>query len=164
MTASPDPARLRPLPAGAFGSAAVAGLVGGWLLRPIGERLWVSAPLVGWLQVAMIGFVALILLATARATWRSVRDDREPPEPHRMVNRLVLGRACALVGALVAGGYAGYAVSWIGISAELADQRMLRSLVAAAAGVVMMIGGIALERACRTPGDPDEPPQAPDPR
>ena len=35
-------------------------------------------------------------------------------EPHRAVNRLVLGRAGALVGALVAGGYAGYAVSWIG--------------------------------------------------
>ncbi len=157
MTPSPDPARLRPLPPAAFGSTAVAGLLGGWLLRPIGERLWTTAPLVSWLQVAVIGFVAAILFVTARATRRSVGDrHREPPEPHRMVNRLVLARACALVGSLVAGGYAGYAVSWLGMSAELADQRMLRSLIAAAAGLAMMLGGIALERACRAPGDHPE--------
>ena len=30
------------------------------------------------------------------------------------MNRLVLARACALVGALVAAGYVGYAVSWLG--------------------------------------------------
>ena len=48
----------------------------------------------------------------------------------------MLARACALVGALVAGGYLGYALSWVGVSAELADQRVVRSLVAALAGVV----------------------------
>ena len=46
-------------------------------------------------------------------------------EPHQAVNRLVLARACALVGALVAGGYVGYALSWVGVDAELAGQRVL---------------------------------------
>ena len=65
------------------------------------------------------------------------------------MNRLVLARAGALVGALVAGGYAGYAVSWIGDPAELAGQRIIRSLVAVAAGVVIVVGALLLERACR---------------
>ena len=52
-------------------------------------------------------------------------------EPHRAVNRLVMAKACALVGALVAGGYAGYALTWLGMEAELADQRLLRSAIAA---------------------------------
>ena len=37
------------------------------------------------------------------------------------MNRLVLARACALVGALVAGGYLGYALSWVGVDTELGD-------------------------------------------
>ncbi len=53
-------------------------------------------------------------------------------EPHQAVNRLVLARACALVGALVAGGYLGYALSWLGVDAELARQRAWRSVAAGA--------------------------------
>ena len=74
-------------------------------------------------------------------------------EPHRAVNRLVLARACALVGALVAGGYVGYAVSWLGDDAELADQRVLRSAVAGLAGVAIVVTAMLLERACRVRSD-----------
>ena len=58
-------------------------------------------------------------------------------------------RAAALVGALVAGGYAGYALSWVGDPAELAGQRILRSAVAVAAAITTMVGALLLERACR---------------
>jgi integral membrane sensor domain MASE1 len=74
---------------------------------------------------------------------------RERLEPHQAVNRLVLARAGALVGALVAGGYAGYAISWIGDPAELAGQRILRSVIAVVAGVLIVVGALLLERACR---------------
>jgi hypothetical protein len=94
---------------------------------------------------------------TAWQTWRTVHVRRDRLEPHRAVNRLVLGRASALVGALVAGGYAGYAVSWIGSAAELADQRMLRSALAAACGVLMVVAGLFLERACRVRKRPPAP-------
>ena len=79
---------------------------------------------------------------------------REWLEPHRAVNRLVLAKSCALVGALVAGGYAGYAVSWIGLDAELADAagrtlgRWRRS-----AGLVDRLAAVLLERACRVRKD-----------
>ena len=77
-------------------------------------------------------------------------------EPHQAVNRLVLARACALVGALVAGGYFGYALSWVGVDTELGDQRMWRSVVAGLAGVAIVITALLLERACRVRSDDDE--------
>jgi high-affinity Fe2+/Pb2+ permease len=60
------------------------------------------------------------------------------------------------VGALVAGGYAGYAVSWLGSEAELAHERMLRSALAAVAAGLVTLGGVLLERACRVRKDPEE--------
>ena len=72
---------------------------------------------------------------------------RERLEPHRAVNRLVLARACALVGALVAAGYVGYAVTWLGDASELADQRVLRAAVAAV-GAGVVIARLAGARAC----------------
>ena len=67
----------------------------------------------------------------------------------------MLAKACALVGALVAGGYVGYALSWVGLAAELADQRMLRSGVAALGGLLTCGAALLLERACRV-GAEDE--------
>jgi lysylphosphatidylglycerol synthetase-like protein (DUF2156 family) len=130
----------------------VAGLVGGWLLHPVAERLGGSAPVVSWVQGAVLFFVAALLLLVARHT-RRTQDGGERLEPHRAVNRLVLARASALVGALVAGGYAGYAVSWLGDPAQLADQRVLRSAVAALGGVAITITALLLERACRVRSD-----------
>ena len=100
--------------------------------------------------------VAAILGATAYVTWRAVHVHHERLEPHQAVNRLVLARACALVGALVAGGYLGYALSWLGSSAELADERMVRSAAAAAGGVATVVTALLLERACRVRNGPDQ--------
>jgi high-affinity Fe2+/Pb2+ permease len=72
------------------------------------------------------------------------------------VNRLVLARACALVGALVAGGYAGYALSWVGMDSDLASQRLWRSAVAAVAGVAIVVTSMLLERACRVRSDDED--------
>ena len=87
--------------------------------------------------------VAAILAGTAWATWRTLHVHGHRLEPHRAVNRLVLAKACALVGALAAGGYAGYALSWVGMAAELADQRMVRSGIAALGGPADLRGGAA---------------------
>ncbi len=140
---------LTPTPVGALAGTFVAGLVGGWLLHPLGQRLWGSAPLVGWAQVTVLGFVAAILGATAWVTWRQVQVHQHWLEPHRAVNRLVLAKSCALVGALVAGGYLGYSLSWVGLDTEFAGQRAVRSLLAALASGVLTAAAVALERACR---------------
>jgi hypothetical protein len=131
-------------------------MVGGWLLRPVTERLDGTAPVVTWLQVFVLFFVAGLVGVTAWVTWRSLQVKREWLEPHRAVNRLVMAKASALAGALMAGGYVGYAVSWLGLEAELAGQRITRSLLAGLAGLLITIAALVLERACRARFSDDE--------
>jgi hypothetical protein len=140
---------LRPTPYAVVTLWAVAGLVLGWLLHPIAEQVSGTAPVVSWVQPAALWLVAVVIGITALQTHGAVQVRRERLEPHRAVNRLVLSRAAALVGALAAGAYAGYALSWVGDPAELAGQRILRSLVAAVAGLAIVVTALLLERACR---------------
>jgi hypothetical protein len=151
------PGRLRPTSAAALTVWGVVGLVGGWLLRTLAVRSGGTPPIVTWAQPLALVLVALILGATAYLTWRTMHVHHQRLEPHEAVNRLVLARACALVGALVAGGYLGYAVSWIGVGTELADQRVVRSVVAGLAGVAIVVTALLLERACRVRSDEEEP-------
>ena len=144
---------MRPTSAGAITAWAVVGLVGGWALRPLAERARGTAPIVTWAQPLALVLVAAILGATAYLTWRTVHVHHQRLDPQRAVNRLVLARACALVGALVAGGYVGYAVSWVGVDTDLAGQRVWRSLLAGAAGVAIVATAVLLERACRVRSD-----------
>lgn len=152
----PGPGHVQPTSHAALATYGILGLVGGWLLRPVVVQLGGNAPVVTWLQVAVLAFVAAAVLVTAFATWRALQVRREWLAPHRAVNRLVMAKSCALVGALVAGGYAGHAVSWLGMEAELAGQRVVRSLVAAVVALGMMCAALWLERACRTRGDEDD--------
>jgi hypothetical protein len=141
--------RLRPTSVGVVVAWAVVGLVLGWVWHPAAEHFGGTAPLVSWAQPAALWLVAVIVVVTWWQTRAIVQVRRERLEPHRAVNRLVLARAGALVGALVAGVYAGYAISWIGDPADLAGQRILRSGVAVVAGVVIVVAALLLERACR---------------
>jgi hypothetical protein len=135
---------------------ALTGLVLGWLLRPASIELRGKAPLVGWAPVLALLLVAAILGAVAWFTYRDLHRRGLRLEPHKAVNRLVLAKSCALVGALVAGGYFGYALSWWGISeAALARQRIVQSLVAGVAGVLIVAGSLLLERACRVRDEDD---------
>jgi hypothetical protein len=151
-----DDARLRPTGVGLLLGWGLAGLVGGWLVRPVWAWLDGTAPIVTWLQVLALFLVAAILAGTAWATWRTLHVHGHRLEPHRAVNRLVLAKACALVGALAAGGYAGYALSWVGMAAELADQRMVRSGIAALGGLLTCGAALLLERACRVAAPKDD--------
>jgi MFS family permease len=133
---------------------ALAGLVLGWALHPVSVRVQGTAPTVGWLPVLALAFVALVVGSVAWSTYRSLHRRHERLEPHHAVNRLVLAKACALAGALVAGGYFGYALSWVGIAeAELARQRLVRAVVGGGAGLALVVGSLLLERACRVSRD-----------
>lgn len=134
-------------------AAVVTGLVVGWLARPVSTAWLGSAPVVTWVQPTLLALLALVVGVTARHTHSAIQVRREPMAAHRAVNRLAFGRASAYVGALVGAGYAGYALSWLGLNAELAGQRMLWSGLAALAGVGVVACGLLLERACRVPGD-----------
>ena len=151
----PDPAgHVNTTSAGPLIAFGLIGLVLGWAIRPVSLRLEREVPTVGWLPPLALLFVALIIGAVAWGTYRSLHTRGERMEPHRAVNRLVLAKSCALVGALVAGGYFGFALSWLGIAdADLAQQRVVQALVAGVAGLLIVVGSLLLERACRVRRD-----------
>ena len=147
--------RVRSTTAGSLIGTALLGLVLGWLLKPLSIRFGGTAPTVGWLPVLALAFVALVMVSVAWSTHRSLHRRHERLQPHLAVNRLVLAKSCSLAGALVAGGYLGYALSWLGLTdAELAHQRMVHALVGGLAGGALVAGSLLLERACRV--GPDE--------
>jgi Protein of unknown function (DUF3180) len=152
----PSDGHLRPTSAGLVTGWAVAGLVGGWLLHPVAARINDTAPVVTWLQPIALVLVAAIVGGAAWATWRAVQVRREWLEPQQAVNRLLLARSCALVGALVAGGYLGYALSWVGVDSALAGQRGWRSVAGAAAGALIVVAALSLERACRVRSEDEQ--------
>ncbi len=79
------------------------GLVGGWLLRPMALRVGFVEPRVGWGTIGLLLFLAASVAATAWVTRRTVRRDRAALPHHTAVNRLALGKACSLVGAVLTG-------------------------------------------------------------
>jgi lysylphosphatidylglycerol synthetase-like protein (DUF2156 family) len=134
----------------------IVGLVAGWLFHRVIYGGPKFAPMVPWSQTLALALVAAILFVTARSTRRSIEQHGGLLAPHHFVNRLALARACAYVGCLVAGGYFGYALSWIRVDSELAAHRAVTSAIAGVAGLLVVAGGLLLERACRVPpGDLD---------
>jgi hypothetical protein len=150
--------RLRPMGPASLVAWALVGFLGGLLFHRWLDRGTSTPPTVSWAQPLALLLVAAILWSTAWSTRRTLQQRPRRLSPHQAVNRLVLARACAYVGALVAGFYLGYAVSWLGVdTSDLAGQRVFRSACAGVAGILIVVGGLLLERACRVPPEDDEP-------
>lgn len=150
--------RLRTTAATTLAIVGLIGLAVGGVIRPLIERGNGVAPTVPWAASLTLAFLAAVLGGLAWTTYRTIHQQRRRIEPQRAVNLLVFGKASAIAGAAVAGGYLGYALSWIDSAddAALPRERLVHSLVACAAAAVVMAGGLLLERACRVPGDEDE--------
>ena len=150
----PDPPQGRILPTGP-GPLVIAGVIGlvlGWSIRPLALRFDCAEPNVSFTAIGALFFVAAIIGATAYGTRRTVRRNRQDLAHHQAVNRLVLGKACALVGSLALGGYLGYALAQLGVAnpavghaavARAARRRSARSLRRSPRWL--------LEHACRVP-------------
>ncbi|HET8605361.1 MAG TPA: DUF3180 family protein [Marmoricola sp.] len=145
-----QPGHLRPTGPGPLVGFGVAGLVCGWAVRPVSLSLGATEPDVTWLAIGLIFFMAAALGGAAYLTWRTLHRQRGRLPAHRAVNRLVLGKACALAGAAIAGGYFGYALAQLGVTAsDVADTRLWHSVVAGVGGLLVMAAALLLERACR---------------
>ncbi|HET7735553.1 MAG TPA: DUF3180 domain-containing protein [Nocardioidaceae bacterium] len=140
---------LGPTGPGLLAGAFLLGLVAGRLVRPVSTQLDQFAPQVTWVTVLALYLAAAVIGYVAWSTYLTLQRRGERLETHQAVNRLVLAKASAIVGAGVAGGYLGYALSWLGADSDLGGERLLRSLVAAVAGVLIVAGSLVLERACR---------------
>ena len=145
-----SPSHLRPLAPLQLIAAAVVGALLGWAARDLADAVDDAAP-VSWIQVAGLWFMAALLVGLAVQTRRAVRSRTATLDPQRMVNRLVLARAGALVGALLAGGYVGYGLTWLDSHPDLVLTRTGLAGLAALGGVAVLIAGKLLEWACRVP-------------
>jgi hypothetical protein len=136
----------------------VGGLLG-YALAVISEQVssTSSAPRVQWPAVVALAAIAVANVVLAWWTYWSVHRERRRIDPHLAVTFLLFAKASSVVGAFVAGGYAGFALHFVDdMEADLPRERVIRSIVAAVTGVAIVISALLLERACRVPKQEDE--------
>jgi Protein of unknown function (DUF3180) len=133
------------------------GLVIGLLIRPVSVRLGASPPRVGWGAATTLLVVALIVGAIAWSTWQSLHKKHQRMTSDHGVKMLALSRSCVIVGSLFAGGYGGFAITFLGdVDTPLGHERTLHGVAAAVAGILLLVAALLLERACRLPEDHED--------
>lgn len=137
--------------------AALFGGLAGWLLVVTANAFDWIPPDVPWTAPVGLVLLAALVGALAYSSHQRIQVRRERMEPSRAVAFLVLGKASALAGALVAGGYFGFALMFLTrIDAVAPRDRVIRSGIAVVAGIALCVTGLLLERACKIPGDDDD--------
>lgn len=137
--------------------AAMAGGLGGWVLVTTLDLFDWQQPHLPWVGIAVLFFIAALVAVIAWTTHQRIQVRKEHIEPERAVTFLVLGKAAALGGALVAAGYLVLGLMNVDrIAAEGPRERLLRALVAMVAGVIICVSGMFLERACKLPEPPED--------
>lgn len=115
------------------------------------------APMVPWTGPITLLIIGLVVGALAYALHQRLQVHRIRIEPRLAVGWLAVGKAAALVGALLAGGYLGFGLRFVTeLSIEAPRERVIRSAVAVACGIGTVIAGLRVERACEVPADDDE--------
>ncbi|SDD07390.1 Protein of unknown function [Auraticoccus monumenti] len=138
--------------------AVVIGALAGWGVAAGFRAVDAPPPQVPWLSPVALAVLVVFVALLARDVRRRVHERRERVDPARAVVWLALGKAAALGGAAVAGGYLAYGLSNLGqVQAEAPRERLLLSLLCALTGAALTLAGLALERACRVPGDDETP-------
>ena len=132
------------------------GLIAGRIARPIIEYRDGVAPTVGWAPSLALLLGAAILGGLAWSTFQSLHKRGERMTSDHGVKLLSLAKASAIVGALVAGGYFGYALGFVDAwNTALGHERVVRSTVVGMAGLLLVAAALLLERALQVPGDHD---------
>jgi hypothetical protein len=148
----------------ALAVAAIFGALSGWLIVAASNSFDLVPPQVPWTAPVGVLLIAGLVGVFAYTTHTRIQVRKERMDPQRAVAFLVLGKASALAGALIAGGYLGYALMFVTrMDADAPRDRVIRSAIAVMAGVGLAVAGLLLERACRVPGPgPEEKGEAED--
>lgn len=129
------------------------GALAGWLVVVIANALDLVPPQIPWTAPVAVILIAAMVALMAYTTHQRVQVRQERMDPQRAVAFLVLGKASALAGALVAGGYLTFALMFLArVDADAPRDRVIKSAIAVVAGVGLAIAGLRLERACKVPG------------
>ncbi len=140
-------------------TAALTGAGAGWLIVVIANAFDLIPPRIPWTAPIALFLIAALVGVLAYTTHQRIQVRRQRVDPQRAVAFLVLGKAAALAGALVAGGYLAYGLMFVTrYAADAPRDRVIKSAVAVVAGISMCIAGLLLERSCKVPdiGDQDE--------
>ena len=129
----------------------------GWTGVAVLQATGTNVGRVSWSAAGGLAFFAALLLAGAWYMYDRVHRRRRVVDGLTAVRLLALAKASALVGALVAGVYIGFALRFAPDYAVSSDARdkIIRGAVTALAAVVVVVGALLLERACKVPKDPD---------
>lgn len=134
-----------------------SGLVVGRLLPELVVRFDGDAPPVpGWGAALVLLCGAIAVGALAWRTWQSLHQHRRRITSDHAIRLLALAKAAILVGGVFAGGYAGYALAYLGSPTDLGQLRLWRSAAAAGAALLLLVAALLLEWSCRLPSDDDE--------
>lgn len=153
----PSPGTITTTPPLALVTAALTGAGCGWLIVVIANAFDLIPPRIPWTAPVALFLIAALVGVIAYTTYQRIQVRRERVDPQRAVTFLVLGKASALAGALVAGGYLVYGLMFITrYAADAPRDRVIKSAVAVVAGIAMCIAGLLLERACKVPTGEDE--------
>ena len=153
MAEQPSGGSVRTTSPRALAVAAIFGALSGWLIVAASNGFDLVAPQVPWTAPIGVLIIAGLVGVLAYTTHTRIQVRKERMDPQRAVAYLVLGKASALAGALIAGGYLAYALMFVTrMDADAPRDRVIRSAVAVVAGVGLAVAGLLLERACRVPG------------
>lgn len=135
------------------------GVIGGRLTPPLFVRLDGTVPRLGWAAPLLLLAASVVVGLFAWNTWQSLHKKHERMTADHGIKMLSLAKSCAIVGALVAGFYGGFALAYIdGLDSTFGKERFVRGLAAAVASLILLAAALLLERACRLPEDDDEDP------
>ncbi|HSK26277.1 MAG TPA: DUF3180 domain-containing protein [Jiangellales bacterium] len=153
---------MRPTRVSLLLALALASVAVGWSLGRIVDTVTGSLPVTPRLTPALLAFLAVVLLISARVVrgWVLERRYDRRMNALRVTRLLALAKAAALTGAVVAGGYSGVVLLYAQVQpASLGRERVVVAGLSALAGVAVSVSALFLERACRVPpGAEDEPP------
>ena len=133
----------------------MVGALIGWTIVAVTGRDGVPIR-VAWSGPITLLAAAAVLVCLAYVLHLRLQVNRLRIPDRQAVAWLALGKAGAVVGALMAGGYFGFAIRFVpDVQTDAPRERVIRSAVAIIGGIVIMLASLRVERACLVP--PDDP-------
>lgn len=152
----PDSARLRRTRGSVLVAAALVGALIGWTVAAVSGRDGVPVR-VAWSGPVTLLAAAAVVVCISVVLHQRLHVQRRPIDARQAVAWLALAKAGALVGVLMAGGYAGFAVRFLtALETEAARQRVIRSAVAIVGGIAFTLAALRIERSLEVPGGDEE--------
>jgi hypothetical protein len=137
---------------------ALAAIPLGWSIGRIVDAVSGTLPPIPWILPFLLVFLAVLLFVAAAAVrgWVNERRYDRRLDALRIARLLALAKAAAVFGALVVGAYLGIAVLALGsLEVPAGRNRAVLAALVIAAGVVIVIAALRLERAGLVPPDDD---------